>query len=84
MAVETKEKRGITVDSNCVSLFEAIKLLANHSTEKLFDCHIEEALIRGLQVMLPSGPIVFKPLKVKTKLSSTTLNCCSLIDLEYF
>ena len=67
MAVETKEKRGITVDSTCVLLFEAIKLLANHSTEKLFDCHIEEALIRGLQVMLPSGPIVFKPLKVKTK-----------------
>ena len=76
LAVETKEKRGITVDSNCVSLFEAIKLLANHSTEKLFDCHIEEALIRGLQVMLPSGP--------KQNLSSTTLNCCSLIDLEYF
>ena len=55
------------MDSNCVSLFEAIKLLANHSTKKLFDYHIGEALLRGLQVMLPSGPVVFKPLKVKTK-----------------
>ena len=44
LSVKPKEKLG-TMDSKCVSLFEAYKPLANLSTVKLFGCRAGKRLL---------------------------------------